>query len=72
LLATNIFSQLLGGDLNDVKTDIFLPLIGIFSENQKHKEFRIIFLEHLHKKCPYTVPFYPKRLPTMTDKQYYE
>jgi hypothetical protein len=72
MLATLIFNQLLGGDLNDVKTEIFLPLIGILSENQKHKEFRVIFLERLHKKCPYTVPFYPKRQPTMTDKDYYQ
>ncbi|CAF1137612.1 unnamed protein product [Rotaria sp. Silwood1] len=31
MLASLILSQLLGGDLNDIKTEIFLPLIGILS-----------------------------------------
>ncbi|CAF4967070.1 unnamed protein product [Rotaria sp. Silwood1] len=72
ILATLILAQLLGGDLTDIKTEIFLPLIGILSQNQRHKEFRIIFLDRLHKKCPYTVPLYPKRQSTMNDKQYLE
>ncbi|CAF0823731.1 unnamed protein product [Rotaria sordida] len=72
MLATLILAQLLGGDLNDIKTEIFLPLIGILSRNQQHQEFRIIFLDRLHKKCPYTVPLYPKRQSTMNDKQYLE
>ncbi|CAF3819767.1 unnamed protein product [Rotaria sp. Silwood1] len=72
ILATLILAQLLGGDLTDIKTEIFLPLIGILSQNQQHKEFRIIFLDRLHKKCPYTVPLYPKRQSTMNDKQYLE
>lgn len=72
MVASLIFNQLLGGDLDDVKTKILLPLVGLLSGNQQHKEFRVIFLDRLHKKCPYTVPLYPKREPTMTDKQYRE
>jgi len=30
------------------------------------------FLDRLHKKCPYTVPFFPKRQPGMDNKQYFE
>lgn len=72
MIASLIFNQLLGSDLDDVKTRILLPLVGLLSENQQHKEFRVIFLDRLHKKCPYTVPYYPKRQPTMSDKQYLE
>ncbi|CAF5016763.1 unnamed protein product, partial [Rotaria sp. Silwood1] len=72
MLATLILAQLPGRGLTDIKTEIFLPLIGILSQNQRNQEFRIIFLDHLHKKCPYTVPFYPKRQPNMNDKQYLE
>jgi hypothetical protein len=71
-LALLILDQLLGGDLTAIKSDIFLPLVGAVSEHKKHPEFRIIFLDRLHKKCPYTVPFYPKRQPSMDDKQYFE
>ncbi|CAF3977248.1 unnamed protein product, partial [Rotaria sp. Silwood1] len=35
MLASLILSQLLGGDLNDIKTEIFLPLIGILSRSQR-------------------------------------
>jgi hypothetical protein len=72
MIASLIFNQLLGSDLTDIKTEIFLPLVGLLSENQQQKEFRIIFLERLHKKCPYTIPYYPERQPTMDDKQYFE
>jgi len=72
LLASDILRQLLGADLTEIKAEIFLPLVGNFSAHERHQEFRIIFLDRLHKKCPYTVPFYPKRQPTMTDKQYFE
>ena len=72
ILATLILAQLLGGDLNDIKTEIFLPLVGILSENEQHKEFSTIFLERLYKKCPYTIPSYPERKPTMNDRQYLE
>jgi hypothetical protein len=72
MLASLIFNQLLGDDLTTIKTEIFLPLVGQMSENQQHKEFSIIFLDRLHKKCPYTVPYYPKRQSNMTDQQYLE
>ena len=70
MLATLILSQLLGGDLNDIKTEIFLPLVGKISEHPSHKEFTIIFLERLYKKCPYTIPCYPEKKPTMNDTEY--
>lgn len=70
MTASLVFNQLLGGDLDDVKTRILLPLVGLLSEDQRHIEFRTIFLDRLHKKCPYTVPYYPKRQPTMSDKEY--
>lgn len=72
ILATLILAQLLGGDLNDIKTEILLPLIGKISENPHHKEFGTIFLYRLYKKCPYTVPYYPKRQANMDDRQYLE
>lgn len=72
ILATSILAQLLGGDLTDIKNEIFLPLVGNISELPRHVEFRVIFLDRLHKKCPYTIPYYPKRQPTMTDGQYLE
>jgi hypothetical protein len=72
MLASLILAQLLGGDLNDMKTKIFLPLVAILSEQPQHKEFTIIFLERLHKRCPYTIPCYPERKPEMNDKQYFE
>jgi hypothetical protein len=72
MLATLILAQLLGGDLNDIKTEIFLPLVGILSERPPHKVFTTIFLERLYKKCPYTIPCYPERQPTMNDKEYYQ
>jgi len=71
-LATLIFKQLLDSDLTDTKTEIFVSLIGIISANEKHKEFCTIFRDHLYKICPYTIPFYPKPQPTMTEKQYFE
>ena len=72
MLATLILAQLLGGDLNDIKTKIFLPLIGILSEHSLCKEFSTIFLERLYKKCPYTIPCYPEQTQTMSDQQYLE
>ena len=72
ILATSILAQLLGGDLTDIKNEIFLPLVGNISELPRHVEFRVIFLDRLHKKCPYTIPYYPQRQPTMTDGQYLE
>lgn len=72
MIASLIFNQLLGGDLDDTKTRILLPLVVLLSGNPQHQEFRVIFLDRLHKKCPYTVPYYPKRQPTMNDKQYRE
>jgi GLE1-like protein len=70
MLAMLIYAQLLGGDLTDIKTEIFLPLVGDISALPRHVEFRVIFLDRLYKKCPYTIPYYPKRHPTMSDKQY--
>lgn len=70
MIASLVFNQLLGGDLDDVKTRILLPLVGLLSENQRHQEFRTIFLDRLHKKCPYTVPYYPKRQSNMNDGEY--
>ncbi|CAF1679137.1 unnamed protein product [Rotaria magnacalcarata] len=72
IVATLILAQLLGGDLNDIKTEIFLPLISMISKDPQHKEFGTIFLGRLHKKCPYTVPYYPIRQSHMNDKQYLE
>jgi hypothetical protein len=69
MLTSLIFNQFLGGDLTDAKTKIFLPLVGQLSANQQQKEFRIIFLDRLHKQCPYTIPMYPKRESTMNDKE---
>ncbi|UJR22502.1 hypothetical protein I4U23_025554 [Adineta vaga] len=70
LISTLVLRQLLGGDLNDVKTRVLLPLIGKLSSDPQHKEFKIIFLDCLHKKCPYTVPLYPQRKPNMSDSEY--
>ncbi|CAF3387404.1 unnamed protein product [Rotaria socialis] len=72
IVATLILAQLLGGDLNDIKTEIFLPLISTISKDSRHTEFGTIFLGRLYKKCPYTVPYYPIRQPHMNDKQYLE
>jgi len=72
MLPTLIFKQLLGSDLTDTKTEIFVPLIGILSAHEKHKEFCTIFRDRLYKTCPYTLPFYPKTQPTMTEKQKFE
>ena len=69
-LATFIVAQLLGGDLDHTKTEIFLPLIRIISENQNCKEFQTIFLDYLHKKCPYTIPCYPKKESAMSEEEY--
>lgn len=63
-------AQLLGGDLTDIKQEILLPLIGFISERAEHKEFQVIFLDRLYKKCPYTVPCYPQQKPGMTTEQY--
>jgi hypothetical protein len=70
IIATLILRQLLGGDLDGIKNKILVPLVGKLSESQENKEFQIIFLDRLHKKCPYTVPWYPVRQPTMSDDQY--
>ena len=70
MLANLILRQLLGSDLTDIKTEIFLPLIIKCSANPQQKEFSDIFLEHLYKKCPYTVPYYTEHDPNMTNEQY--
>lgn len=71
-LSALILEQLLGGDLNDVKTEIFLPLVTDVSKDPRNHEFATIFLYQLYKRCPYTIPSYPERDPTMTDDQYKE
>ncbi len=70
MLATSILAQLLGGDLSPMQSEVFLPLVDSLSRSPQFKEFRCIFLDRLHKKCPYTIPLYPKRQPTMDDRQY--
>lgn len=71
MLATLTFNQLLGGDFDRTKTEIFLPFISKLSADEKQKEFSTIFRDRLYKKCSYTVPYYIKREATMTEKQYY-
>lgn len=70
MLANLILRQLLGSDLTDIKTEVFLPLIIKCSGNPQQKEFSDIFLEHLYEKCPYTVPYYPEHDSNMTNEQY--
>lgn len=70
MLSNLILRQLLGGDLTDVTTEVFIPLITKCGANPQQKEFSTIFLEHLHKKCPYTVPCYPEHDPNMSNEQY--
>ncbi|CAF3532030.1 unnamed protein product [Adineta steineri] len=70
MLAKLILRQLLGGDLDDKKTEVLLPLIRDINENKEQTEFRIIFLDCLHERCPYTVPLYPERTATMDDIKY--
>ncbi|CAF0894137.1 unnamed protein product [Adineta steineri] len=70
MFAKLILRQLLGGDLDDKKTETLLPLICDIAENKDQKEFCIIFLDCLHKQSPYTVPLYPERTSTMNDIEY--
>jgi hypothetical protein len=65
-----LFAQLLGDDLTDAKSELFVPLIGRVSKDPKQNEFRSIFLNQLYKKCPYTVPLFPERQANMTDEAF--
>jgi len=42
--------------------------VGVWAD---HEDVGQLLLAHFHKQCPYTVPYYPPKLPNQTNQEYY-
>ena len=69
ILAQTILRQLVSSPTDSPKVQVLLSLMRVVSQDKRNEEFRTIFLNQLYKRCPYTLPYYPKLQPTMNDEQ---